>query len=67
MKKLLLIVVLIFTSNIYSQLPKNGTYTYAIVFKEWNGMRGPNCIVIIKGNKIKIIHNGGNLSGKKVM
>ena len=50
-----------------AQKPKNGTYTYSIAFAEWRGKSlGESCKVIIKGDSIKIIHNGkGNLTGKK--
>ena len=51
----------------YSQKPKTGTYTYAIAFEESNGKSlGATCTVQIKGDSIKIIHNGkGNLTGTK--
>jgi hypothetical protein len=50
-----------------SQRPKDGTYTYSIAFAEWGGKSpGATCTVVIKGDSIKIIHNGkGNLTGKK--
>lgn len=50
-----------------AQKPKDGTYTYSIAFGEWNGKSlGATCSVIIKGDSIKVIHNGkGNLTGKK--
>ena len=50
-----------------AQKPKNGTYTYSIAFAEWNGKSlGSTCTVIIKGDSIKVIHNGkSNLTGKK--
>ena len=49
-----------------SQRPKNGTFTYAISFEEWQGKSlGATCTVRIKGDSIQIIHNGkGNLTGK---
>lgn len=52
---------------IHAQKPKNGTYTYSIAFAEWNGKSlGATCNVIIKGDSIKVVHNGkGNLTGKK--
>ncbi len=52
---------------ILAQKPKDGTYTYSIAFAEWNGKSlGAKCTVIIKGDSIKVIHNGqGNLTGKK--
>lgn len=50
-----------------AQNPKDGTYTYSIAFAEWNGKSlGATCTVIIKGDSIKVVHNGkGNLTGKK--
>lgn len=50
-----------------AQKPKDGTYTYSIAFAEWNGKSlGTTCTVIIKGDSIKVIHNGkGNLTGRK--
>jgi hypothetical protein len=50
-----------------TQIPKSGTYTYDIAFAEWDGKsNGASCTVIIKGDSIKIVHNGtGNLTGKK--
>lgn len=50
-----------------AQKPKDGTYTYSIAFAEWEGKSlGATCTVIIKGDSIKIIHNGkGKLTGKK--
>lgn len=56
-----------FCLSALAQKPKNGTYTYAIAFAEWNGKSlGATCTVKVKGDSIKVIHNGkGNLSGKK--
>ncbi|MEP7317587.1 MAG: hypothetical protein ABI921_02565 [Panacibacter sp.] len=50
-----------------AQKPKDGIYTYSIAFAEWNGKSlGATCTVVIKGDSIKVIHNGtGNLTGKK--
>ena len=50
-----------------AQKPKEGTYTYTVAFAEWNGKSlGATCTVIIKGDSIKVVHNGnGNLTGKK--
>ena len=50
-----------------AQKPKDGKYTYAIAFAEWGGnLNRASCTVIIKGDSIKIIHNGtGNLTGEK--
>jgi len=51
----------------HAQKPKGGTYTYSIAFAEWQGKSlGATCTVIIKGDSIKVVHNGkGNLTGKK--
>ena len=50
-----------------AQKPKDGTYTYSIAFAEWDGKSlGATCTVIIKGDSIKVVHNGkGNLTGNK--
>jgi hypothetical protein len=50
-----------------AQKPQSGTYTYNIAFAEANGKSlGATCIVVIKGDKIKIVHNGkSNLTGQK--
>jgi hypothetical protein len=43
----------------HAQKPKDGTYTYAIAWAEWGGKTlGATCTVIIKGDRIKVIHNG---------
>ncbi|HRH51213.1 MAG TPA: hypothetical protein PLP23_20850 [Panacibacter sp.] len=68
MKTIFLFLLLFFAVSItHAQKPKDGTYTYGIAFQEWQGKSlGATCTVIIKGDSIKIIHNGtGNLSGKK--
>ena len=51
----------------HAQKPKDGTYTYSIAFAEWQGKSlGATCTVVIKGDSIKVIHNGkGNLTGNK--
>lgn len=51
----------------YAQKPKNGIYKYTVAFAEWNGESlGSTCTVIIKGDSIRVIHNGkGTLSGNK--
>jgi hypothetical protein len=53
--------------TVHAQKPKNGTYTYSIAFAEWGGKSlGATCTVVIKGDSIKVIHNGkANLSGNK--
>ena len=68
MKTLLALFFIISTCNVsYSQKPKDGTYTYSIAFAEWQGKTlGATCTVIIKGDSIKVIHDGRlNLTGKK--
>lgn len=68
MKALLILKLLLFVSIIpLAQKPKDGTYTYSIAFAEWQGKSlGATCTVIIKGDSIKVVHNGkGNLTGKK--
>ena len=68
MKIFLTFCLLLFVYTVtLGQKPKNGTYTYSIAFAEWNGKSlGATCRVIIKGDSIKVIHNGkGNLTGKK--
>jgi len=49
------------------QRPKDGTYTYTVAFAEWNGKSlGATGTVVIKGDSIKVIHNGEtNLTGNK--
>lgn len=51
----------------FAQKPANGTYTYSIVFAEWNNKSlGATCTVIIRGDSIKVIHNGkSDLTGNK--
>src|SRR5258705_9304572 len=58
---------LIFTTVTLAQKQKDGTYTYSIAFAEWQGKSlGATCTVIIKGDSIKVVHNGkGNLTGNK--
>ena len=68
MKKFLFIYLLFLVCfHTRAQIPKDGTYTYKIAFAEWGGKSlGATCTVKIKGNSIKIIHNGkGNLTGNK--
>ena len=68
MKRLLFLIILFFCSfQLAAQKPKDGFYTYKIAFAEWEGESlGATCLVQIKGDSIKIIHNGkGNLTGKK--
>ncbi|HXB45107.1 MAG TPA: hypothetical protein VNV85_13660 [Puia sp.] len=68
MKYLFFCLLFFSSSNLaFSQNPKDGTYTYKIAFTEWQGKSlGATCTVIIKGDSIKIIHNGkGNLTGNR--
>ncbi len=55
------------SSVVFSQKPKDGVYTYSIAFEEWGGKSlGATCTVYIKGDSIRILHNGsGNLTGTK--
>ena len=50
-----------------AQKPKDGIYTYAIAFSEWQGKPlGATCTVIIRGDSIKVVHNDtGKLTGKQ--
>ena len=65
-------LILIFTCFLVStfvkaQKPKDGSYTYKVAFDEWGGKTlGATCTVVIKGDSIKVIHNGKpNLTGNK--
>ena len=67
--KLLSIFILVFFVSLSgrAQKPKDGKYTYKIAFDEWQGKSlGATCTVHIKGDSIKVVHNGtANLTGKK--
>jgi hypothetical protein len=68
MKFLVLLACLIyFTNHLDAQKPKNGTYTYKIMWDEWGGKDlGNTCTVVVYNDSIKVIHNGKpNLTGKK--
>ena len=68
MKSLLILTVFFFVPIIsFAQRPQDGTYTYSIAWAEWGGKSlGATCTVIIKGDSIKVIHNGKtNVIGKK--
>ena len=68
MKKVVFPFLFIFLSiTASSQRPADGIYTYNIVFAEWNNRpTNATCTVVIKGDSIKVIHNGsGRLSGQK--
>lgn len=66
--RIALIIFLSFISILsYSQKPPDGTYTYKVAFDEWGGRSlGATVTVVIKGDSIRVIHNGRpGLSGKK--
>lgn len=67
MKILVFLFFTFFSAAIYAQKPKDGTYTYSIVWAEWGGKSlGATCTVIIKGDSIKVVHNGKKgVTGKK--
>lgn len=67
MKTLLLLFFTCFSIAVFAQKPKDGTYTYSIAWAEWGGKSlGATCTVIIKGDSIKVAHNGTtNVTGKK--
>jgi hypothetical protein len=68
MKRLVVVAVLIFGFGcVHAQKPKSGTYTYTILFAEWqNKSLGTTCKVVVKRDSIKVINNGtGRLTGKK--
>ncbi len=68
MKNLIVLLLLVLTPIFVKaqQLPKSGTYIYTISFIEGDGKpQDAKCKVVINGKKIKVIHNGGTLSGKK--
>ena len=50
-----------------AQKPKDGTYTFAIAFAEWQDRSlGATCTVVIRGDSVTVLHNGSKgLSGKK--
>ena len=64
---LLLTLCIVASLAVSAQKPKDGTYTYAIAWAEWGGQSlGATCTVIIKGDSIKVIHNGApNVTGNK--
>jgi hypothetical protein len=68
MKYLIALGYLVVIANLATaQKPKNGIYTYNIIWDEFGGKDLQNtCTVIINNDSIKIIHNGSsNLTGKK--
>src|ERR1700684_2353560 len=65
MKIAVLLILIVAVTDLYSQKPASGTYTYKVAFEEWNGKSlGCTCTVIIKGDSITVI-NDGSLSGEK--
>jgi len=64
---IILLSLSITTSSAFAQKPKDGIYTYSIAWAEWGGKTlGATCTVIIKGDSIKVIHNGNpDVTGKK--
>lgn len=68
MKKHWILIVFLFICIVsFAQKPGDGTYTYRIAWAEWGGKSlGATCTVVIKGDSIKVIHNGkSNVTGKK--
>jgi hypothetical protein len=55
------------TNSIIAQTPKNGTYTFSIVWEEFGGKDlGNSCTVIINKDSITVVHNGKpSLTGNK--
>ncbi|MBL0105447.1 MAG: hypothetical protein IPP51_17695 [Bacteroidetes bacterium] len=63
---LTLIIFCSFTQFASAQKPSDGTYIYDVAFEEWNGKsNGATCVIKIMGDSIYVIHNGGNMTGKK--
>lgn len=60
-------LLLLSSTAILAQKPRDGTYTYSVAFVEWKGSSlGATCTVVIKGDSIQVIHNGNvTLTGKK--
>lgn len=56
-----------FVSLAQAQKPKDGTYAYTVAYAEWDGKSlGSTCTVIIKGDSIKVIHDGNkSMTGNK--
>ena len=57
----------VLTLNSFAQQkPKDGVYTYDVAFAEWGGQSfGATVIVRIQGDSVFVIHNGGNINGKR--
>jgi hypothetical protein len=60
MKKLFLLILVVLSFNFLSaQVPKDGFYTYKIVYVESNGKISEMCKVLIKDNNIRVVRNAG--------
>ena len=54
------------SSSITSPKPEDGVYTYHMAYDEWRGSPlGGTCLVEIKGDKVRIMHDGTGGSSKK--
>jgi hypothetical protein len=63
---LTLCVTVLSISSHAQQKPKDGVYTYDVAFAEWGGQTfGATVIVKIQGDSVFVIHNGGNITGKR--
>jgi hypothetical protein len=63
---LTLCVTVLSFSSYAQQKPKDGVYTYDVAFAEWGGQTfGATVIVKIQGDSVFVIHNGGNITGKR--
>ncbi len=57
-RTLLVALTILISTIVFSQRPRNGTYTYFIRFKEWDDRTlGATCTVKIKGDSILILRN----------
>ena len=67
MRLLLLVVVSCLAFSGKAQKPLDGTYTYKIIWEEFGSKSlGATCMVIIKGDSIKVINDGNkSMTGKK--
>ena len=67
MKVFLFLFFFILSAGAKAQKPKDGTYTFAIAFAEWQDRSlGATCTVVIRGDSVTVLHNGSQgLVGKK--
>lgn len=67
MKVLLFRIGFLLSIAIYAQKPKDGTYNHTIAWAEWEGKSlGATSTVIVKGESIKVVHNGEQgVTGRK--